>query len=401
MPAGAVTQELIDFHVDVATGGAALTTVAYCAVSMGGRVSRDTMVFDRGSDRRPAAPHRRRPRRGGGGLGPARPRRAGGADTSRRSIPTLAPSTRFSAPAMGRCGAPRRDSSTRSSPTSSGPPGSPSTPASTRSRSTSGTTTCSARSSAPTSTSADDELGGSIENRLASRAGWSRRSRHGGRRPRSRCSPSSTWPTACTRACGSRRASRSAALLEADGHLDALELTGGSSLLNGMYFFRGDVPDEGVRRRPGPGGGARACGCSAGGSSRSYPFEEGFFLPVRPPVPRRAVDAARPARRHQRAGHHRRPRWTRASSSWPWPGPCCASPTWSTKLAAGRPTRASASTATSACRPSTPAPAACCEPKLLPEPNVAPSSTSWVVQGAKFGWYSDGGDGSRQRAARS
>ena len=33
-----------------------------------------------------------------------------------------------------------------------------------------------------------------------------------------------------------------AQLLEADGHLDAMELTGGSSLLNGMYFFRGDVP---------------------------------------------------------------------------------------------------------------------------------------------------------------
>ena len=31
-------------------------------------------------------------------------------------------------------------------------------------------------------------------------------------------------------------------MLEADGQLDALQLTGGSSLLNGMYFFRGDVP---------------------------------------------------------------------------------------------------------------------------------------------------------------
>ena len=45
MPRGAVSQELIDFHVGVARGGAALTTVAYCAVSKGGRVSRDTMVF--------------------------------------------------------------------------------------------------------------------------------------------------------------------------------------------------------------------------------------------------------------------------------------------------------------------------------------------------------------------
>jgi 2,4-dienoyl-CoA reductase-like NADH-dependent reductase (Old Yellow Enzyme family) len=33
-----------------------------------------------------------------------------------------------------------------------------------------------------------------------------------------------------------------ARMLEADGHLDAIELTGGSSLLNPMYLFRGDVP---------------------------------------------------------------------------------------------------------------------------------------------------------------
>jgi 2,4-dienoyl-CoA reductase-like NADH-dependent reductase (Old Yellow Enzyme family) len=33
-----------------------------------------------------------------------------------------------------------------------------------------------------------------------------------------------------------------ARLLEADGHLDALQLSGGSSLMNPMYLFRGDVP---------------------------------------------------------------------------------------------------------------------------------------------------------------
>jgi 2,4-dienoyl-CoA reductase-like NADH-dependent reductase (Old Yellow Enzyme family) len=33
-----------------------------------------------------------------------------------------------------------------------------------------------------------------------------------------------------------------ARMLEADGHLDAIELTGGSSLRNPMYLFRGDVP---------------------------------------------------------------------------------------------------------------------------------------------------------------
>ncbi|MGW5381196.1 hypothetical protein [Nocardia sp. NPDC003963] len=33
-----------------------------------------------------------------------------------------------------------------------------------------------------------------------------------------------------------------AQLLERDGHVDALELTGGSPLLNPMYLFRGAVP---------------------------------------------------------------------------------------------------------------------------------------------------------------
>ncbi len=48
MPRGAVSQELIDFHVAVARGGAAMTTVAYCSVSKGGRVNRDTLVFEEG-----------------------------------------------------------------------------------------------------------------------------------------------------------------------------------------------------------------------------------------------------------------------------------------------------------------------------------------------------------------
>ncbi len=33
-----------------------------------------------------------------------------------------------------------------------------------------------------------------------------------------------------------------ARLLEADGRLDALQISGGSSLMNPMYLFRGDVP---------------------------------------------------------------------------------------------------------------------------------------------------------------
>jgi 2,4-dienoyl-CoA reductase-like NADH-dependent reductase (Old Yellow Enzyme family) len=69
-----------------------------------------------------------------------------------------------------------------------------------------------------------------------------------------------------------------AQMLEADGHLDALELTGGSSLLNGMYFFRGDVPlDEFIAVQP------RAIRWGLRfylpRIFPSYPFEEAFFLP--------------------------------------------------------------------------------------------------------------------------
>jgi 2,4-dienoyl-CoA reductase-like NADH-dependent reductase (Old Yellow Enzyme family) len=69
-----------------------------------------------------------------------------------------------------------------------------------------------------------------------------------------------------------------AQLLEADGHLDALELTGGSSLLNGMYYFRGDVPmAEFIASQPKVvGWGLRFYGPKI---FPTYPFEEAFFLP--------------------------------------------------------------------------------------------------------------------------
>jgi hypothetical protein len=42
-------------------------------------------------------------------------------------------------------------------------------------------------------------------------------------------------------------------MLEADGALDAIELTGGSSLQNPMYLFRGEAPiHEMAKSFPGP-----------------------------------------------------------------------------------------------------------------------------------------------------
>jgi 2,4-dienoyl-CoA reductase-like NADH-dependent reductase (Old Yellow Enzyme family) len=69
-----------------------------------------------------------------------------------------------------------------------------------------------------------------------------------------------------------------AKMLETDGDLDALVLTGGSSLSNPMYLFRGEAPRrEFAATLPGP----MRLGFRLFGSRflREYPFEEAFFLP--------------------------------------------------------------------------------------------------------------------------
>jgi 2,4-dienoyl-CoA reductase-like NADH-dependent reductase (Old Yellow Enzyme family) len=69
-----------------------------------------------------------------------------------------------------------------------------------------------------------------------------------------------------------------ARMLEADGMLDALVLTGGSSLSNPMYLFRGEAPRrEFAATLPLP----LRLGYRVLGSKflRDYPFEEAFFLP--------------------------------------------------------------------------------------------------------------------------
>ncbi len=68
-----------------------------------------------------------------------------------------------------------------------------------------------------------------------------------------------------------------ARLLEADGHLDALQLSGGSSLMNPMYLFRGDVPlAEFAAAMPLP---VRLGMKTPVGRSflKEYPFEEAYF----------------------------------------------------------------------------------------------------------------------------
>lgn len=67
-----------------------------------------------------------------------------------------------------------------------------------------------------------------------------------------------------------------ARMLEADGHLDALQMSGGSSLMNPMYLFRGEAPRrEFAAAMPMP----VRLGMRLGGARflKEYPFEEAYF----------------------------------------------------------------------------------------------------------------------------
>lgn len=276
MPRGAVTDELIAFHTAVAEGGIGLTTVAYCAVSKGGRVNRHTMVFT--EDLIPDLTRLTESVHGAGAKIAAQVGHAGlVASAGSKANPTLAPSTRFSASAMGRVkGA---------------------TPAqldevvadferAVRVADAAGFDVVEVHLGhnyllssflSPNLNKRTDEFGGSIENRA--------------RFPR-------RVVEAVRRAAGDHMAVTAkfnmadgvddglwldeslqfARLFEADGHLDALELTGGSSVLNGMYFFRGEVPmKEFIATQPK----VAALGLKVMGHKifPEYPFEEGFFLP--------------------------------------------------------------------------------------------------------------------------
>jgi 2,4-dienoyl-CoA reductase-like NADH-dependent reductase (Old Yellow Enzyme family) len=69
-----------------------------------------------------------------------------------------------------------------------------------------------------------------------------------------------------------------ARLLESDGTLDALELTGGSSFQNPMYLFRGEAPiAEMAQAFPPPL--RLGFRLTAKRFMPEYPFEEAFFLP--------------------------------------------------------------------------------------------------------------------------
>ncbi|MEO3758269.1 NADH:flavin oxidoreductase [Mycobacterium sp. B14F4] len=277
MPRGEVTDELVEFHTEVACGGAAMTTVAYCAVSPDGRVHRDTMVRDA---RRAAALRRLTDAvHAHDALVCAQIGHAGlVANTRSNRMPTLAPSTRFSAPAMGLVRAATTGQLDRVLDDFGE----------------------AARNAVDAGFDAIEvHLGhGYLLSSFMSPNLNKRRDRFGGdtvrraelarrvlERVRARAGDSVAVTAKFNMDDGVRGglwltdSLPTARLIESDGHVDALELTGGSSLLNPMYYFRGEVPmAEFIASQPAVVGlGLRVVGRRM---FRTYPFEEAFFLPL-------------------------------------------------------------------------------------------------------------------------
>ncbi|OLL19865.1 MULTISPECIES: NADH:flavin oxidoreductase [unclassified Rhodococcus (in: high G+C Gram-positive bacteria)] len=277
MPGGRVTDELVEFHAEVARGGTALTTVAYCAVAPGGRVHRNTVVLDRdtvpGLRRLTDAVHAE------GALASAQIGHAGlVANQISNGTKTLAPSTRISAPAMGLV---RGASLAQLDQVVTD---------------YENATRCAVEAGfdalevhlghnyllssflSPNLNKRSDRYGGSLEKRTA----FPRRVLEAVRKAAGDSVavivkfnmtdgvPKGLWL---------HESLPMARLIESDGHIDAMELTGGSSLLNGMYFFRGDVPlAEFVASQPRLVGlGLRFYGPRL---FPTYPFEEAFFRPM-------------------------------------------------------------------------------------------------------------------------
>ena len=275
-PRGQVTDRLVEFHRGIARGGVALSTVAYCAVAPDGRVQRHCLVLD--ADTAVALRRVTDAIHAEGAAAAAQLGHAGlVADARSNGMRSLAPSRRFSPPAKGFVPAATaqdidrvRDDFVRA-----------------------------ARCAVEAGFDAVEvHLGhGYLLSSFLSPRLNRRRDGYGGP-----LASRARFPLDVLRsvraAVGSRIAVTAklnmadgvpgglwldesvevARMIEADGALDALELSGGSSLENAMYFFRGDVPlAEMLETQPRyvrPG-----MRLIAPRLFPSYPFEEGFFLP--------------------------------------------------------------------------------------------------------------------------
>ena len=274
---GEITDALVDFHREQAAGGVGMSTVAYCAVSPDGRVFRNCLVVGEqtrpGLERLAAAVHEE------GALISAQLGHAGlVADSMSNQQKSLAPSRRLSAPGKGLVPAATKADIARV----------------TRDFASAARTLVDAGFDclevhlghnyllssflSPNLNKRKDSYGGSIANRSAFPRDVLKAVRDAVG-DEAAVIAKLNMVDGVPQGLAIEDSLEAARLIEADGALDAIELTGGSSLLNGMYFFRGDVPlDDFVKSQP--GWMAPFVRPFLKRIMPRYPFEEAFFLPM-------------------------------------------------------------------------------------------------------------------------
>jgi len=275
-PKGQVTDRLVEFHSRVARGGVGMTTVAYCAVSPDGRVQRHCLVLDADT-----AKELRRVTDAAHAEGAAVTAQLGHAglvaDAKSNRMKSLAPSRRFSPPAKGFVPAATTEDLARITDHFA---------VAARNAIEAGFDAVEVHLGhgyllssfmSPRLNRRTDEYGGSWE----ARARFPREVVRAVRKEVGDAIAVTAKFGMSDGVAGGLWLEESipiAQQLEADGALDAIELTGGSSLENAMYFFRGDVPlAEMLETQPAyvrPG-----MRLIAPRLFPAYPFEEGFFLP--------------------------------------------------------------------------------------------------------------------------
>jgi 2,4-dienoyl-CoA reductase-like NADH-dependent reductase (Old Yellow Enzyme family) len=275
MPRGVVSDELIEFHRTMAAGGVAMTTVAYLAVSPEGRTDRHCVLLNEdsvpGLRRLTDAVHAE------GAAAAAQVGHAGPVANARSNgAPALSPSGGLT-PMGSRLRAVDRAGIERITEDYGRAAGLAVEAGFDSIEVHVGHNYLLSAFLSPKLNRRDDDFGGSVENRV-------RFARDVLREVRAAAGPRTAVTAKLNMADGVDgglwldESVAVAQLFESDGVLDAIELTGGSSLANPMYLLRGDAPlREFGATLPQPVRlGFRVVGHRF---LRTYPYEEAFFLP--------------------------------------------------------------------------------------------------------------------------
>jgi 2,4-dienoyl-CoA reductase-like NADH-dependent reductase (Old Yellow Enzyme family) len=274
-PRGEVTDELIEYHLRPARGGVGMTTVAYCAVAPEGRTDRHQIWM-----RPEVVPGLRRLTDAVHAEGAAVSAQLGHAgpvaNAASNRVPALAPSRRLSplGPRITRAatGADLERITTAHADAA-------------RTAREAGFDAVEIHFGhnylvssflSPRLNRRDDRYGGSLANRARLARDIARAVREAAG-TRLAITAKLNMDDGVRGGLGLDESIQVAGWLEADGNLDALELTAGSSLLNPMYLFTGDAPvREFAAQFPQPTRtGIRLAG---GRFLRSYPYEEAYLL---------------------------------------------------------------------------------------------------------------------------